>query len=423
MCVFTAWPNAIPHENCQREENRINWKAEDIELLMEQADVDGLSLVKVHSHPGGYPEFSRMDDYSDAELLPTIQSWVEKNVPHGSAIMLPDGQMFGRYIWTDNQFKEFDLINVVGADLKFWWSGEDRNALPMAASQDQAFGEGTTARLSRMRIGVIGASGTGSPHIEQLVRLGVADLVVVDDDFIEDRNLNRIIFATAAHATAKVDKVVAAEEDILRKGLGTRVTPINKAVGAAQALRALSLCDVIFGCVDTVGGRFLANLLASYYNLAYFDTGILLDSEQDGNRRGVIKDILGTVHYLTPGGSSLWSRGVFSLADVAAESLHKRDPKAAAQQVQDKYIKGMAVRRPAVVSVNMFAAALAINDFLARLHPYRRTPNKDIASIEFSLGDIRLTVDEEMENDRLLSSVVGKGDCSPWLGLPELGDL
>ena len=164
------------------------------------------------------------------------------------------------------------------------------------------------------------------------------------------------------------------------------------------------------------------NLLASHYLVPYFDVGILLDAEQEGDTRGKIKDILGTVHYLVPGRSSLLTRDQFTLADVAAEGLHKKDPVAAAQQVEDKYIKGMRVRRPAVISVNMFAAALAINDFLARLHPYRKNQNANIASIEFSLGELRLTPDEEMENCRVMGRYIGFGDRSPLLGLPEYGE-
>jgi len=41
----------------------------------------------------------------------------------------------------------------------------------VGAAQDQAFGEGTTRQLQRLRIAVAGASATGSPVIEQLVRL------------------------------------------------------------------------------------------------------------------------------------------------------------------------------------------------------------------------------------------------------------
>lgn len=422
--LVARYVHLIPYERCRRATGRVEWRAEDIELLMEQAEIDGLSLVKVHSHPGGYPEFSEIDDVSDAELLPTIRSWVEADIPHASAVMLPDGSMFGRYMWRDSEFHALDLINVVGPDLKFWWHGDmlgSGSDLAFAASQDQAFGDGTTRRLRRLRVGVIGASGTGSPVIEQLMRLGVGTIVPIDDDFIEDRNLNRILFATASHAEHKTKKVIACAEDAERIGLGTTIIPITREISDPEALRAISLCDIVFGCVDTASGRFILNLAATYYNLAYFDLGILLDATQEGEGRGKIKDVLGTVHFLIPGRSSLLSRGVFTMADVAAEELHKRDPQAAAQQVQDKYIKGLRVRRPAVVSVNMFAAALAVNDLLARLHPYRRQANEDVASIEFSLGALRLTTDEELENCPTMSRFVGHGDQATWLGLPTLG--
>jgi hypothetical protein len=413
----------IPHDHCIRERDHISWQADDIEALLDQAEIDGLSLVKVHSHPQGYARFSAVDDASDRELLPTIRSWIEADVPHGSAIMLPGGRLFGRYLWRAADFQEFALINVVGPTLKFWWAGEDHPVgdVGFGASQDQAFGEGTTRQFRRLRIAVVGGSGTGSPTIEQLHRLGVGHLVLVDDDLVEDRNLNRIIFATASDAAERRGKVIAAAADIARKNLGTTVTPIVASIKTPAAVRAVAGCDVLFGCVDSVVGRFTMNLLASHYLLPYFDLGILLDAEQTGDRRGRIKDILGTVHYLIPGRSSLLSRDQFTLQDVAAEGLHRKDPVAAAQQVEDKYIRGLQVHRPAVVSVNMFASALAVNDFLARIHPYRQPTNEDVASIEFSLGELRLTTDEEMEPCRVMGRHLGHGDRTPLLGLPEIG--
>lgn len=108
---------------------------------------------------------------------------------------------------------------------------------------------------------------------------------------------------------------------------------------------------------------------------------------------------------------------------VRSEGLHESDPEAAKRQVEEKYIRGVAVGRPAVISINMFASALAVNDFLARLHPYRKADNADIASIEFSLGDVRLTADEETETCPIMQGFVGLGDRMPLLGLPELKEL
>lgn len=416
----------IPHERCDRSEVSVRWDGEDLVEHLNRAEIARLSVVKVHSHPGGYAQFSSIDDASDGELLPTITSWVEHTGLHGSVVMLPSGRMFGRVYDPEQGLVPMTLVNVVGPDLKFWWhdSGEI-SELAFAPAQDQAFGEGTTRRLRRLRIGIVGASGTGSPVLEQLVRLGVGHIVLVDEDHVEDRNLNRILFATQADADETELKVLAAEAHVERIGLGTTMQVIPAQVESTKAIHALAQCDVLFGCVDTVGGRFTMNVLATHYLLPYFDIGILLDAEQDGDDRGRIKDIVGSVHYLIPGRSSLLSRDVFTMEDVRAEGLRRRDPEAARQQEEDKYIKGMAVRRPAVISVNMFAASLAVNDLLARLHPYRKAgrKNADVASIEFSLAELRLTHDEELESCSMLAPMIGLGDRNPLLSMPRDGAL
>jgi len=86
----------ISHQRCKRSVSRVSWDGEDLVEHLDRAAVDQLSLVKVHSHPGGYAQFSAIDDESDHELLPTMASWVEHEGIQGSAIMLPDGRMFGR---------------------------------------------------------------------------------------------------------------------------------------------------------------------------------------------------------------------------------------------------------------------------------------------------------------------------------------
>lgn len=50
--------------------------------------------------------------------------------------------------------------------------------------------------MRRLSIAIIGCSGTGSPVVEQCMRLGAGELVLVDDDRIEDRNINRILNST-----------------------------------------------------------------------------------------------------------------------------------------------------------------------------------------------------------------------------------
>lgn len=415
----------IPYEMCSvRSRAQVRWPTDAIVDLLEEASKKRLSVVKIHSHPSGYHRFSDLDDESDRPLFPAVRGWVEHAIPHGSAVMLPDGEMFGRVMAPNEpDFRPLDIINVVGPDLHYWYADAANAQLPsFVASHAQAFGAGTTERLRRLTVVVVGCSGTGSPVIEQLVRLGVGTIILVDDDRIKDRNVNRIINSTMQDAREQKLKVDAIGEAINRIGLGTRVIRMTANLWTPAVVRIVAQADLLIGCMDTIDGRYLLNRLATYYTLPYFDLGIRLDAVPEGKDKGRIREICGSVHYLQPGGSSLLSRGLYTMKDVADAGLRRRDPAAFAEQVKAGYIRGVQEHRPAVISVNMYAASLAINDLLARLHPYREESNQNIASIEFSLSSLEIFTEPEGEPCDTLKNYVGKGDVQPLLHLVELSE-
>ena len=93
----------VPYDLClKRTATRVTWSPDYIDNILERAAAERLSVVKVHSHPNGYGAFSITDDESDAQLLPMIRGWVEGDLLHGSVVMLPDGQMFGRVLSGNN---------------------------------------------------------------------------------------------------------------------------------------------------------------------------------------------------------------------------------------------------------------------------------------------------------------------------------
>lgn len=416
--------HGIPYDLCsERTATLVTWQPDYIAPVLDRAAEEGLSVIKMHSHPNGFAAFSPTDDEGDARLLPMIRGWVEADITHGSAVMLPGGEMFGRVLRSDGNLRPIECIAVAGDDLHFWYADARSLGVPsFVASHAQAFGEGTIERLQRLSVAVLGASGTGSPLIEQLVRLGVGELVIVDDDHMEVRNVNRISNSTMRDAEQQKLKVDVQADAINRIGLPTRVLPINQNLWNPDVVRAVAQCDVLFGCMDTVDGRYLLNTLATHYILPYFDIGVRLQAVPSGPQKGRIREICGTVNYLRPGRSSLISRGLFSMKEVAAAGLRRNDPGAHDQQVKDGYITGAMVQRPAVVSVNMFAASLAVNEFLARLHPFREEPNDSYAAVTFSLASMELYADPEQGICKIMAGDVGKGDVMPILGLLELAE-
>ena len=403
----------IPYDACiKRTATRVTWSPDYLDNILERAAAERLTVIKVHSHPNGYGAFSQADDDSDGQLVPMVRGWVEGDLIHGSVVMLPDGQMFGRVL-RSREWQYIDCISVAGDDLHLWYANAGTVEAPnFVASHAQAFDEGTIERLQRLSVAVIGASGTGSPTIEQLMRLGVGEIVSVDDDLMEERNVNRIINSSMEDARANRSKVDVMADAAARAGLGTRLIAIKQNLWTSEVIRAVAQCDVVFGCMDTVDGRFLLNAISTFYNIPYFDIGIRLIAE-----KGRIREVCGTVNYIRPGRSSLISRDLFSMAEVAAAGLARNDPAAHDRQVKDGYIRGAHGRRPAVISVNMFGSSLAVNEFLARLHPYREEDNERHAAVSFSLASMELISDPENGVCPIFSRSVGAGDVRPLLGM------
>lgn len=405
----------VPHDQCDRAVDRVTWHTEFMIPLLEKAERRGMAVLKIHGH-GALRAFSRIDDASDRALFSSLYGWLGDE-PLGSLIMMQDGELIGRVCTPDGGFVPMERIAVIGDDLRLWV--EERGVEPVpafGARVAQSFGRGTFEQLRKLKVGVVGCSGTGSPVIEMLARNCVGELVLVDPDEVEERNLNRILNTTMADARAgrpKVEVIGAAVEAI---GLGTRVETFARFLFDRQVVEALADCDVLFGCMDSIDGRHLLNRLATFYLIPYFDLGVKLEADGEGG----VEQVCGSVHYLKPGGSSLLSRHVYTADQLRAAGLKRTDPKGYRDLLEQGYIRGIAEDRPAVIQLNMLIASFALNELLARLHPYRIEPNADFAVRRISLSHGIFENDGDGEACAALVKHVGRGDVEPLLEWPEL---
>ncbi len=416
LCVHEV--HLIEYDDCaERSPDSVVWSTESVVPLLERASNENLAIVKFHSHPGGYDQFSPIDDNSDSNFFASAHGWTDSDDPHASVVMLPNGRMFGRAILPDGSFEPVTTIAVAGDDLCFWHANHHAAPTPEFAQRHaQLFGQETTSRLQRLTVAVVGCSGTGSPSIEMLARLGVGHLVLVDPDRVEDRNLNRIINSTREDAVLERLKVDVLAAAIARMGLGTSVTRIPENVATATAVAAVAASDVLFGCVDGAFGRNVLGRIATFYNIPYFDMGVALEADGSGG----ISEAIGAVHYVQPDRSSLRDRRVYTTQQVQAEGLRLTDPEEYIRQRRERYIAGVQEDRPAVISINMQIAATAVNEFLARLHPYRTASNDEFAVVRTSF----FHGEQHRERDCMpvppARSLVGRGDVQPLLDMPAI---
>lgn len=405
----------VPHAACSRTADRVTWSTEALEPVLQRAYRQGLAVVKVHSHGVEDERFSTLDDESDRRVLSAVANFLDDGWPHASAVMLPSGRLTAR-AGTNNVAVPFGLVMVVGDDLRIWAAAQSGEYCDFVRRHQQAFGTGTTNLLRTLSVAVVGCSGTGSIVVEQLARLGVKRLTLIDPKVVDGKNLNRILNSRRGHVVAAMPKALMLAQAIAEMDLGVHVVPLPISLSTREAVMAVAEADVVFGCMDGVEGRHLLNRLATYYTLPYIDVGVRLEADGEGG----VEAVAGAVHYLQPGGSSLLSRGVYSMADVEAEELHRTNPELYDRQRAEGYIRGIHEDRPAVISVNMFIAAMAVNEFLARLHPYRNSPNSAFALVAANLAEGALLAEVEGAPCPLLRRHVGRGDVTPLLGRPSL---
>lgn len=407
----------IPHEVCQRAADRVTWPTEVVDDLVARSFGKGQAIVKVHSHPTFYRQFSSTDDASDRVLFASIASLLGDGLPHASVIMLPDGSCLGRVMAEEGRvLAPLSSIMSVGDDLRMWLEDSGGDIPEFARRHAQALGVGTTQLLAHLTVAIVGCSGTGSVVAELLARLGVGRLILIDPDVVEEKNLNRILNSGKEDVYLSRYKVHVLAAAIAKIGLGQQVICLPHNLMNRTCVSTVAGADAIFGCMDGVEGRHVLNRIATFYNQPYFDVGVRLDADGVGG----IERIAGALHYLQPGLSSLLSRGLYSLAQVEAESLKRVNPEAYRQRRDEGYLRGIDEDRPAVVSVNALMASFLVNEFLSRLHPHRNLPNARYAQVAVNLSEMQFFPESEGAPCELLRQHVGRGDTDPLLERPSL---
>lgn len=374
----------IPYETCRvRTRVLLSWPTENFLMpLYERLEKEGLTLIILHSHPTGFDNFSDTDNENDLKILPRLNACIEGKQLHGSAIMLPDGSVKARLMDKNDDFIPVDIVSVAGNDIRFFGNfASDEKDLGYIKKTDQVYGSATTSIMRRLKIGVVGCSGTGSPMTELLLRYHTGQLVLIDFDCIEEGNLNRMLMSRVRDTEKDTLKVDRYTEWIKETGLPTVVTPINDLVPSKETIQALAECDVIFGCVDNVAARHALNKIACAYLIPYFDLGVAIKG--DKTNPGHLRQVIARCHYLQPDQSCLLDREAFSPERLRDENF-RRDEPGFYKKLKELGYTNETNDIQAVMVLTMEAATMAMDDLMARLHGYRVEPNKEFDEQERS---------------------------------------
>ncbi len=376
------------------------------------ARIEGAAAMFLHSHPDGRPIPSRFDRQVDLDLRELFMLRTGRNL-YVSLIVggTPDRPALSGLIFPRDAHEptQLDRVRIVGnrvriVDLR---SGQDDIASDIAFDrQVRAFGTEGQRLLSSLRVGVVGAGGTGSAVCEQLMRLGVREIVVADNDAVDETNVTRIFGAGRRDVgRPKVDIVV---DNAARIGLGTTVQPMEGRVTSESVARGLRHCDVVFGCTDDHAGRAVLSRLAYWYLIPVIDMGFVIAS-----RAGTITGLYGRITTMVPGTPCLVCRGRIDPEFVRAEMMR---PEERARLADEGYAPGLGEPDPSVVTYTTMTASIAVGELLERLIGYGSDPPSELLVRVHDRKISQLSAEGRPGHYCVDARSWGRGDADPFLG-------
>lgn len=119
-------------------------------------------------------------------------------------------------------------------------------------------GKAALQKLNNAKIALFGLGGVGSYVLEALVRSGIKNFVLVDNDHISPSNINRQLLAL--HSTVGQFKTEAAKIRVMDIAPDAHLTCLNlfySAENAAEVETYLANCSYIVDAIDTVSSKLL----------------------------------------------------------------------------------------------------------------------------------------------------------------------
>lgn len=353
----------LPTEDAweRQAENQLRPSAQYVSAAISAAIAAKAGLLFIHSHPNPYfpPGLSAVD----VDAMHALGSCIAPMLDGPFAAVVVHPRCWSGVLWRDSELVAIDRIASCGRTLGQLSQVEELESSPLDARQELALGP-MHGHLRSLTVGVVGCGGLGSPIAEQLVRMGVYEVILIDHDALDTpSNVRRVTGATtfdlnATRPPAKVDVVGRHLEQL---GLGTKIRRVDGDIRTEAVFRELLDADIVISGTDTHGSRAVVNDLASTYLLPVIDVGVRAGTK----RNGLLASLVADVRILTPETPCLWCLGAISADVVREENL----PLEERQRLADEgYTVGQAGEpEPSIVALTMLGSGLATCALLALL--------------------------------------------------------
>lgn len=347
------------------------------------------AYLAVHNHGGiDHVAFSDVDLDSHERGYPALLDLTDG--PPVGAVVCALNALAGDIWLPDRKRVPLDSAIVIGPRRRVLTPEPRMARAPADGSfdrQTRLFGEEGQALLRSAKVAVVGLGGVGSLVAQQLGRLGVGKVVLVDFDRLELSNVSRVVGSKPTlllrllsrlspssrlrrllwrFSPRKVD--IAAR--VIRQAGSTKVETVFGSVVADANAKRLSDCDYIFLAGDQHSARLVVNELAHQFLIPFTQLGAKVPSDA---KTGEIGDVFSVERPVWPTDGCLWCNGLIRRTRLEEEA------KSAEQLRAQRYVDDPEVTAPSVITLNATTASFAVNTFLFHLtalhqsHAFRGT--------------------------------------------------
>lgn len=298
-------------------------QAEYTSRMLHFTETHPFAVGFVHSHPQNFNTGPSPSDYAMEEYYANLLIPYTSCKPFASLIfavsatgeMSATGRVFWRHQWSavDKFIVENKRVSIYNYEKASNLSKEALSSVERLASQ---FSTEAADDLAGSTVGIVGASGTGSPCIELLARAGVGKLVIIDPEIFEASNLERIHGSSYADIAKKTPKVIIAGQHVKSINPACEIVLIKGRIPQAEVVDELLTCDIVLGCTDLHSARVALSDLSLRYLVPVIDVGVIMEGK-NGNITGQVIQL----NRLFPGDPCVYCRSMVDSKIVSQELM------------------------------------------------------------------------------------------------------
>lgn len=335
-------------------ENQLRPSTQWLSAVIGQAIQAKSGLLFLHSHPN--PDYPLGLSLVDEDTFRTLARAFGPGLPgpFAAAVAHPCG--WSAVLWSSDDLQPIQQITSIGRTLRLLSPAPPSAASALDSRQRDALGI-IHDRIRQLSVGIVGCGGLGSPIAEQLVRMGVRELVLVDNDVLDTpSNVRRVFGSTMAdiQVSPPLSKVDILARHLDQLGLAVSIRPIRGDIrNWSSSIRDILDVDVVIAGTDTHGSRAALNELPRLHLLPVIDAGVRVGSKRNGN----LSNLLAAVRVLTPSTPCLLCRRTIDPDTIRIENLPEDER---SKQIREGYVTGtFGAPEPSVVALTALGSGLA----------------------------------------------------------------